>query len=72
MLVLLAAFIVAARYDTGVGEWYSVTVYPVVSAVLSFMVCWIPVSMEEVFVLGAHCGIPLQIPILVFIFVISK
>ena len=53
LLFLLAAFIVVARYDTGVGEWYSVTVYPVVSAVLSFMVCWIPVSMEEVFVLGA-------------------
>lgn len=53
ILFLLAAFIVVARYCPAVGEWYAVGVYPVVSAVLSFLVSWIPFSMEEVFVMWA-------------------
>ena len=53
ILLALAAFIVAARFNVQIGEWYAVTVYPVISTVLSFCVSWIPFSMEEVLVAGA-------------------
>lgn len=52
ILSVLAAFIVAARTDVRLGEWYAVTVYPLVSSALSFAVSWIPFSMEEVLVIG--------------------
>ncbi len=53
MLIALAAFIVAARFNVHIGEWYAVTVYPIVSTVLSFCVSWLPFSMEEILVAGA-------------------
>lgn len=49
LLAFLAAFVLAARSSVAVGEWYATTVYPVVSAALSWSVSWIPFSMEEVF-----------------------
>ena len=52
-LLVLAAFILVARYNPAVGEWYSVSLYPIISAVLSFAVCWIPFSLEEIFAVGA-------------------
>ena len=52
ILILLAAFILVARNSTAVGEWYAVTVYPAVSAALSFCVSWIPFSLEEILVLA--------------------
>ena len=52
ILILLAAFILVARNSTAVGEWYAVTVYPAVSAALSFCVSWIPFSLEEIVVLA--------------------
>ena len=53
ILLLLTAFILSTRYNTNIAEWYAVSLYPTISAVLSFIVCWIPFSMEEIFVLGA-------------------
>lgn len=50
LLAFLAAFVLVARSCVAVGEWYSTTVYPVVSAALSWSVSWIPFSMEEVLV----------------------
>ena len=50
LLVFLAAFVLVARSSVAVGEWYATTVYPVVSAALSWSVSWIPFSMEEVLV----------------------
>ena len=52
-LLALTAFILVARYNPAVGEWYSVSLYPIISAVLSFAVCWIPFSLEEIFAVGA-------------------
>lgn len=52
ILILLAAFILVARNSTAVGEWYAVTVYPAVSAALSFCVSWITFSLEEIVVLA--------------------
>ena len=49
LLVFLAAFVLVARSCVAVGEWYATTVYPAVSAALSWSVSWIPFSMEEVF-----------------------
>ena len=53
LLVFLAAFVLVARSSVAVGEWYATTVYPVVSAALSWSVSWIPFSMEEVLVVVA-------------------
>ena len=53
ILLLLTAFILSTRYNTNIAEWYAVSLYPTISAVLSYIVCWIPFSMEEIFVLGA-------------------
>lgn len=50
---VLTVFIIAARSNTQIGEWYAVTVYPHLSSFLSLSVSWIPFSMEEVLVIGA-------------------
>ena len=52
VLLLLGAFILAARSSAAVGEWYATTIYPVVSAALSWSVSWIPFSMEEILAVG--------------------
>ena len=49
----LLGFILVARHNAAVGEWYATTVYPVVSAALSWSVSRIPFSMEEVFAVAA-------------------
>ena len=48
VLVTLVAFIIAARVNVSVGEWYAANLYPIISAGLSFLVSWIPFSMTEV------------------------
>ena len=53
LILALAAFIIAARLNVNIGEWYAVTIYPIVSSVLSFSFSWIPFSMEEVLVIAA-------------------
>ena len=45
----------AARFSVSVGEWYSTTIYPLISAALSWLVSWITFSLEEVAVI-ALCG----------------
>ncbi len=50
LLALLVAFILAARSSAAAGEWYATTIYPAVSAALSWSVSWIPFSMEEIIV----------------------
>ena len=61
LLVTLVAFIVAARVNVSVGEWYATHLYPTISAGLSFLVSWIPFSVTEVMVV---CAIGLIIYIL--------
>lgn len=53
VFVALIAFILIARYNPAVGEWYATSLYPVISTILSFAICWNPFSLEEIFVLGA-------------------
>ena len=53
ILFVLVAFIITARMNVSVGEWYATQVFPYVSAVLSLMVSWIPFSMTEVLVVSA-------------------
>ena len=38
----------AARFSVSIGEWYSTTVYPLISAALSWLVSWITFSLEEI------------------------
>lgn len=45
--------ILVCRYIPAWGEWYARTVYPLISSVLSAMVSWIPISMEELVVVVA-------------------
>ena len=45
----------AARFSVSIGECYSTTVYPLISATLSWLVLWIPFSLEEIAVI-ALCG----------------
>ena len=45
----------AARFSVSIGECYSTTVYPLISAALSWLVSWIPFSLEEIAVI-ALCG----------------
>lgn len=52
-LFLLVAFVLAARFFVHIGEWYSVTLYPSISAALSWLASWIPFSLEEIVVVGA-------------------
>ena len=56
VLISLIAFILIARYNPAVGEWYATVLYPAVSAAFSFAVSWIPFSLEEIFVLGASAA----------------
>ena len=53
LLAALAAFVVAARVNVSVGEWYATNLYPTISAGLSFLVSWIPFSMTEILVIYA-------------------
>lgn len=53
ILFVLASFIIAARTNVSVGEWYAAHLYPYISTVLSFLVSWIPFSMTEILVLSA-------------------
>ena len=62
VLVTLVAFIIAARVNVSVGEWYAANLYPIISAGLSFLVSWIPFSMTEILVI---CAIGLIISILI-------
>ena len=53
ILFILAAFIIAARFNVCVGEWYSTHLYPYISTALSLLVSRIPFSMTEVLVVSA-------------------
>ena len=53
ILFVLTAFIIAARFNISVGEWYAIHLYPYISTVLSLLVSWIPFSMTEILVIGA-------------------
>lgn len=53
ILSVFVAFILVARYNPGIAEWYAVSLYPAISATLSYVTNWIPFSLEEIFVLGA-------------------
>lgn len=53
ILFVLTAFIIAARVNVSVGEWYAIHLYPYISAVLSFPVSWIPFSMTEILVISS-------------------
>ena len=52
LLFLLVAFVFAARFFMLVGEWYSTTLYPSISAALSWFASWIPFSLEEILVVS--------------------
>lgn len=56
LLLILVAFVLATRFSVSIGEWYSTSVYPVISAALSWLVSWIPFSLEEI-VIVASCGL---------------
>ena len=49
---ILSAFIIAARVNVSVGEWYATSLYPYISTTLSLLVSWIPFSMTEILVVG--------------------
>lgn len=53
ILIILLAFVLAARFSVRIGEWYSTAIYPHVSGFLSYSVSWIPFSLEEIVVVGA-------------------
>lgn len=53
ILAILIAFVLAARFSVRIGEWYSTVIYPPVSGFLSYLVSWIPYSLEEIVVVGA-------------------
>lgn len=55
VLIILVVFVLAARFSVSIGEWYSTTVYPLISATLSWLVSWISFSLEEIAVIGS-CG----------------
>lgn len=61
-LILAVMFIMAARFDTGIGEWYALNLYPHISYGLSWLTSWIPFSLEEIVVL---CAAALVIKILI-------
>lgn len=52
VLLILVAFVLAARFYVHIGEWYSVTLYPLISSALSWLASWIPFSLEEIVVVG--------------------
>lgn len=51
ILAVLLIFIIISRNNDRVGEWYSIHAYPIISTVLSFIVSWLPFSLEEVTVI---------------------
>lgn len=53
ILIILSVFIIAARVNVSVGEWYATHLYPYISTSLSLLVSWIPFSMTEILVVGA-------------------
>ena len=53
ILLILSVFIIAARVNVSVGEWYAKHLYPYISTSLSLLVSWIPFSMTEILVVGA-------------------
>ena len=62
ILAILVAFIVTARINVVVGEWYAIHLYPAISSGLSFLVAWIPFSVTEVLVI---CAIGMMIHLLI-------
>ena len=52
LLFLPVAFVFAARFFMQIGEWYSTTLYPSISAALSWFASWIPFSLEEILVVS--------------------
>ena len=52
LLFLLVAFVFAARFFMQIGEWYSTTLYPSISAALSWFASWILFSLEEILVVS--------------------
>lgn len=53
ILLILLVFIIAARFNVSVGEWYAIHLYPYISAALSLLVSWIPFSMTEVMIVSS-------------------
>ena len=53
ILLVLLSFVVAARLSEQIGEWYSTVLYPLTSSALSWLVSWIPFSLEELVVVAA-------------------
>ncbi len=53
ILLILLVFVLAARLSEQIGEWYSAVLYPITSSVLSWLVSWIPFSLEELVVVAA-------------------
>lgn len=53
ILLVLLAFVLAARLSEQIGEWYSSVLYPLTSSALSWLVSWIPFSLEELVVAAA-------------------
>lgn len=53
ILLILSVFIIAARVNVSVGEWYATHLYPYISTSLSFLVSWIPFSMTEVLIVSS-------------------
>ena len=53
ILLILLVFVLAARLSEQIGEWYSAVFYPITSSVLSWLVSWIPFSLEELVVASA-------------------
>lgn len=53
ILLFLLAFVLTARLSEQIGEWYSTVLYPLTSSALSWLVSWIPFSLEELVVVVA-------------------
>ncbi len=50
--LILLAFCIACRFCRPVADFYAINVYPLISSVLSFVASALPVSLEEIAVLG--------------------
>lgn len=55
VLLLCAFFVLATRYVTGVGEWYALHLYPLISYSLSAVSSIVPFSLEEWIVILSAC-----------------
>lgn len=53
ILLVFLSFVLAARLSEQIGEWYSTVLYPITSSALSWLVSWIPFSLEELVVVVA-------------------